>query len=247
MQMVRVLSTRPREDALIDADVLARSGIECLPAPMMRIVPLQTDIDALFDNIDADAVALTSRHVVNLIAQTRWAQKTAFCVGESTARIAREAGIADVITGNGDGYGLVQLIAQTRSYNSIFWPSAIDVGFDLEPPLLEHNIKLHRHPAYKAEKTHELPDAAREALAQGNIAAILVHSGRAGAHLVDLLKQNNLSHVQQDIDIVAVSARVAGHCGNGWRNVIIAQEPRRQSMFDAIIKIANNNQTIDLW
>lgn len=243
--MACVLSTRPREDALIDAEVLARSGIDCLPAPMMRIVPLNIDIDVLFDDIDADAVALTSRHAVSFIAGTRWAEKPVFCVGESTARLAREAGMTDVTAGDGDGQGLVELIS-TTSCKSIFWPSAVDVGFDLDQPLADHNVRLHRHSVYKAEKTHELPDAVINALAQGDVSAVLVHSGRAGAHLVDVLGQNNLSYVQSNIDIVSVSARVAGHCGDGWRNIIVAQKPRRKAMFDAIIKIMNTHQKNDL-
>ena len=244
--MAVVISTRPLEDALVDAEVLARSGITCLAAPMMTIIPFETNIDVIFDKINVDAVALTSRHAVGFISETRWTEKPVLCVGESTARLARAVGIKNVITGPGDGQGLAEMIAETTSYKAIFWPSAIDVGFDLAKPLAEHQITLHRHPVYKAYTTDHLPDDVLKVFSKGDVATIMVHSGRAGTHLVKLLDHNNLLHVMKDITIVAVSARVAGHCGDGWRKLVIAQKPRRMAMFDAIIKIMNNDQSIYL-
>ena len=233
-----VISTRPLEDALIDADVLAEAGITCLPAPMMTINPIDIDLDSLADTDDVGAVALTSRHAVGIIAGSRWANYPVFCVGDSTARLAIDAGMTQVMTGAGDGQGLAELIS-TTSHRKIFWPSAVDVGFDLAKPLAEHGITVVRHPVYKAAETHSLSDEVLAAFRDEKIKAVMVHSGRAGVHLADGMAQYGLNDLMPKIDVIAVSARVGGQCKagrdmDGWRRIIIAASPRRSAMFEAV-------------
>ena len=71
--MAVIISTRPLDDAMIDAAVLAEHHIKCLPAPMMTINPMAIDLNQCRNNIPADAVALTSRHAVAMITGTAWA------------------------------------------------------------------------------------------------------------------------------------------------------------------------------
>ena len=232
------------DDALIDADVLAGSGLTCLPAPMMTIEPLDVDLDQLFDDIDAEAVALTSRHAVHIAARSRWADKPVFCVGESTARLAKKAGMDNVLTGPGDGHGLAEMMSQS-SYQTIFWPSAVDVGFDLAKPLSEHGINVIRTPVYKAAQTNHLPEDVIAALASGKVLAVMVHSGRAGVHLAEMMEKYDLLEQMKSISIIAVSARVGAQCKTGrghegWRRIIIAETPRRSAMFDAVIALSED-------
>jgi uroporphyrinogen-III synthase len=236
-----VITTRPLDDALFDSQVLAKSGVACLVAPMVSIKPLNVDLNHLFETEPADAVALTSRHAVGLMARTAWASKTVYCVGESTARLANDADIKTVITGPGDGLGLADLIS-TSPHKTIFWPSAVDVGFDLAKPLSRAGVTVFRHPVYKADKTNTLPDNVITALRQGDILAVMVHSGRAGAHLVDLLHRHDLGYVMTNITAIAISSRVAGLCGDGWHKIIIADAPRRSAMLDAAIAITQDKQ-----
>jgi uroporphyrinogen-III synthase len=239
--MGMVITTRPLDDALIDSQVLAKSGVTCLAAPMVSIKPLNVDLNHLFETEPADAVALTSRHAVGLMARTAWALKTVYCVGESTARLASDAGIKTVITGPGDGLGLAGLIA-TSPHKTIFWPSAVDVGFDLAEPLGEAGVTVLRHSVYKADKTDTLPDDVIKALRQGDILAVMVHSGRAGTHLVNLLRRLDLGYVIANITAIAISSRVAGLCGDGWHKIIVADAPRRSAMLDAAITIAQDKK-----
>ena len=232
------------DDALIDADVLAGSGLVCLPAPMMTIEPLDVDLDQLFDDIDAEAVALTSRHAVQIAARSRWADKPVFCVGKSTARLAKEAGMDNILTGPGDGHGLAEMMSQS-SYQTIFWPSAVDVGFDLAKPLSEHGINVIRTPVYKAAQTNHLPQAVIAALAAGKVLAVMVHSGRAGVHLAEMMEKYDLLEQMKSISIIAVSTRVGAQCKTGrghegWRRIIIAETPRRSAMFDAVIALSKD-------
>ena len=255
--MAVIISTRPLDDALIDADVLSASGISCLPAPMMEIKPLPIDAEQLFDDVDAEAMALTSRHAVGLVAASRWAEKPVFCVGESTARLAQEAGFKKVITGPGDGHGLAEVISQSK-YKKIFWPSAVDVGFDLAKPLSEHGIHVERHAVYKAAETKMLPEDVVAAFKNNDVTAVMVHSGRAGIHLTEVMAEFELSDIMKDVSIIAVSGRVGAQCEAGqrkagqgktgrhhgeWRRIIIASTPRRSAMFEAVIALVQEAQS----
>ncbi len=234
--MAVIISTRPLDDALIDADVLAEHNIKCLPAPMMTINSLNIDVDQYRDDISADAVALTSRHAVELIAGTAWANAPIYCVGESTARLARDAGMTNIMIGPGDGDGLTKMIGDGE-HRHIFWPSAVDVGFDLAQSLNRYDVHVTRIPIYKAATTDTMPEDVIKHLQDNKVAVVMVHSGRAGAHFANMLHQYGMGHLQSSIDVVAISARVAGHCGDGWRNIKVAATPRRSAMFDAAIAI----------
>jgi uroporphyrinogen-III synthase len=229
-----IITTRPLDDALTDARELAESGVTCLAAPMMSIRPVSIDLDHLFKTEPADAVAVTSRHAVGPVAQTAWASKPVFCVGKGTAQLARDAGIETVVEGPGDGDGLAGLIAASP-HKTVFWPSAVDVGFDLAKPLSKAGITVSRHAVYQAEETEDLPGDVMTALRQGKIIAVMVHSGRAGAHFAGLLHRHDLKRAMSGITIIAVSSRVAGLCGDGWHKIIIADAPRRSAMFDAAV------------
>lgn len=255
--MAVIISTRPLDDALIDADVLAASGIKCLPAPMMEINPLPVDAEQLFDKVDAEAMALTSRHAVGLMALSRWVEKPVFCVGESTAKLAQEAGFTKVITGPGDGHGLAEVIGQSE-FKKIFWPSAVDVGFDLAKPLAEQGIHIERYAVYKAAETKILPEDVVTAFKNEDVTAVMVHSGRAGIHLAEVMAEYELGDAMKNISVIAVSSRVGAQCEAGprkagqgktgrhhgeWRRIIIADAPRRSAMFEAVIALAQQEQS----
>ena len=232
-----IITTRPLEDALIDAEILASSGITCLTVPMLEIHPLDIDLDQLHKTHEAEAVALTSRHAMKLILPSAWSTKPLFCVGESTAKLAHDAlcteAISHVKTGSGDGRGLVDLIAKSE-YKSIFWPSGVDVSFDLIEPLASHGITTMRHAIYEAIETNFLPDEVIAALSGAGQIAVMIYSGRAGVHFTELLRRHDLDAFKSRIDLIVVSSRVAGQCGIGWRRVRVAAGASRVAMIEAV-------------
>lgn len=224
-----VLTTRPRADAARDINWLADQGISAISAPMLEIKPLDPELPP---PQQFDGVVLTSRHAAPLLAQTPLTALKCFCVGEATASIAEKAGFADIITGPGDGMGLKAAI-MNQGVKSLYWPSAVDTGFNIAAALEEEGIAVMRQPVYKAAEVDTFPGDALEALRAGRVSVVLAHSGRAGAHFTTLMQQHGLAGQLPSMVMIAISGRAAGLCGKDWHTITVVDQPRRKAMLEA--------------
>jgi len=225
-----IITTRPVEDAARDITDLGKKGITALAAPMLEIHPL-LDVDLPHPR-SFDGMVLTSRHAAAMITDSNWHDQPCYCVGASTAIAAKEVGFQQIITGPGDGKGLVARILQDNR-QSVCWPSAVDTGFNMAEALEPHGVFALRLPVYKAAYTTAWPDDVDKALRDGDVAAILMHSGRAGERFAALMDRHGLNNTRKDITAIVISDRAAGLCGQGWHNIMVAATPRRSAMFTA--------------
>ena len=158
--------------------------------------------------------------------------KPCYCVGASTAASANAAGFRQVITGPGDGDGLSAMIA-TDQITSVFWASAVDTGFNMTSALAKHGITTIQEPIYKAATTSGFPKDVTAAIKADQVAAVLMHSGRAGEHFDRLMQEGGFADKKHLITAIVISPRAARLCGEGWRNIIAVNPPRRSAMFTA--------------
>ena len=103
--------------------------------------------------------------------------------------------------------------------------------------LAVHGIATLQLAVYKAATTADFPPHVLAALKGGEVAAVLMHSGRAGAHFYELMQRRGLTEEIRRITAIVISPRAAGLCGEGWRNIITVDTPRRMAMFDAVHKV----------
>ncbi|MCB1335344.1 MAG: uroporphyrinogen-III synthase [Roseivivax sp.] len=105
-----LLLTRPEDSARTFWDSLPealRTGCDCVIAPLIgfRPLPAATDLTAY------DGLVLTSAQALAALPSPPPPGMTAYCVGASTARAARRAGLA-AVSAEGDAAALVALVAQ---------------------------------------------------------------------------------------------------------------------------------------
>ena len=94
---MRVMITRPREDAEALAGRLAEDGIESLIEPLLEIIP-RADEPLDLDNVQA--LMLTSANGARALGRATDRRDLAlFAVGPATAAAARSAGFATVAVG----------------------------------------------------------------------------------------------------------------------------------------------------
>ena len=110
---MRVLVTRPRDDAEDTAAKLIARGHEPVIAPLIEIKLLPGDEIALDD---VQAVLITSANGVRALAKrTKRRDVKVFTVGEQSAEVARALGFADIVPGRGGAHALAQLAMTTLS------------------------------------------------------------------------------------------------------------------------------------
>jgi uroporphyrinogen-III synthase len=121
-----ILVTRPQPDNEATCENLRARGFDVLPAPMLRFEPVALPEDS---GADYAAVILTSANALRAVgpqlAERGLLGLPLFAVGERTASAARRAGFATVISADGDGADLRDLVvAQARKWAKDQAPAA---------------------------------------------------------------------------------------------------------------------------
>lgn len=180
----RIWVTRASPGAEETAERLRAMSLPVLVDPLLAVVPLTPSID--LDGVAA--LAFTSVNGVEAFARlSADRSRPVFAVGERTARAAREAGFAEVLSADGDVGALAALIVgrKSRIDGVVLHPGALEPAGDLVSPLAAAGLTARRVAVYETVER----DPAPATLAQlGTMAAVLLYSPRAAGKLARVLK-----------------------------------------------------------
>ncbi|MEX2649598.1 MAG: uroporphyrinogen-III synthase [Alphaproteobacteria bacterium] len=230
---MRVLVTRPWEDAEAVVALLAARGIEGIVAPLLAIVPR----DASIDLAGAQAVLLTSANGARMFARlTARRDILVLAVGAVTGATAREQGFADVRVAGGDVIALAALAATLDPVGgTLVHVAGTNVAGDLAGELARRGFTVRRAVIYDAVPAPDLPDAAREALTSGTIDAVLLFSPRTAATFLALVRKARLEASLGGLDAVCLSEAVAAEARAArWRAVRVAPRPDTEALIDLL-------------
>jgi uroporphyrinogen-III synthase len=249
MMAKMTLIIRPQPDADRDVAILKRYGVPALASPSMKIMHQPHELP---EPANFSGIIFTSRNAVEAITKldkvnsdTRmWAELPAFVVGSATAAAARNAGFSNIITGTGGGIGLVASIScyftakigkqDSRKYSDtnlpLFWPSAVEISFDMVAALATHSVAVHRLPVYQMIANDTLHSTITDKITQGAIAAVVAMSPRS----VQIFRKNldvagKISSLAGMV-LIAGSSNIVAAAGAGWQNVYTARQPRRSRL-----------------
>jgi uroporphyrinogen-III synthase len=180
--------TRARPGAEATARRLRALEFDPLVSPVLEVRPLE----AAIDTAGAAALAFTSANAVRAFAGLApgrgW---PAFVVGEGTAAAAREAGFTEVDVAGGDVRALAQRLVEARPLGPVLNPTAAEPAADLAALLAGSGVEVRSVPVYQTVAV-----APAEALAVlDTVAAVLVHSPKAGVRLAGLLTSERLARL----------------------------------------------------
>lgn len=231
---MRILVTRPRQDAQPLAAALAERGHEVLVAPMLTIEPLAApaDIDETLDQ--AQAVLVSSLNGVRRLSEvTPRRDLTLAAVGESTANLARQKGFTDVAAAGGTAPQLAALaIARFRpDAGPLVHLTGEVVAGDIGGTVARAGFTYRRVALYRAEAAPALAQNVAVALADDAVDAALFFSPRTARIFAELVRAAGLErHLSDSVafclsDAVAEAARALP-----WRATRVSAETTRESM-----------------
>jgi len=198
---MRVLVTRPAEDAGRTADALAAAGHEAVLAPLFRIAPL-----AHAPPDGADAIAATSANALRCARlDAAHLSLPLYAVGAATAAEARRLGFRDISAADGDSAELAALIAAGNGAR-IAWlagrPRRETALLGLGPRFAVETIETYQTVAEAA-----MPAEAADGLRRGTIDAVLHFSPRAAEVFEALAESEELvSHAARVLHVFISSA-----------------------------------------
>jgi len=230
--IMRLLVTRPIEDADAVAAKLERLGHRVIASPLLHIAP-RPDIDIPKD--DYQLISLTSANAIRCLAGTRhleaFRRLPVIAVGPQSAWAARQAGFAEITEAGGDGVALARHIIDRASPKAgpVLYLSGLDTASDFSGLLERAGFAVRRIIVYEARAATALsPDAAK---AEG----VLLYSPRSARLWLDLSDKHDIR--AKAMVHFCLSANVAAILPDDFVTRIAAQ-PTEDSLVEIIGRAA---------
>lgn len=232
---MRLLITRPREDAEPLAALLGERGIETALEPLMSIVDADTPDP---DLSGVQALLITSANGIRAFARRVAERGIAVCaVGDASARAAGDLGFADVASASGDVEALAAMVKTDRDPNAgaLLHVAGTHVAGDLSGLLEAAGFEVRRAVLYEARAAGALSGETRDALEAGTLDGVLLFSPRTGALFAELVTDAGLSETCREMNAYCLSPAVAEKAQSlPWRDVVVATEPSQEALLRAL-------------
>jgi len=228
---MRVLITRPHDDASQTAQLLEARGYAVEIEPMLAVVPV---VAPVLDMGDVQAVLFTSANGVRAMASASKGRDFAvFTVGDASAAEARRLGYTQVHSAQGDVASLATLVAETCEPESgpLLHVAANVVAGDLQGILEKHGFAVRKACLYESRTAVALSPELAEALKSARIDAALFFSPRTAETFVTLAKNAGVDGDLAGVAAYALSPAVADKLrAVSWRTLRVADRPDQEAL-----------------
>lgn len=237
---MRLLITRPRDDAETLAAALAARGVETMIEPMLEIVSLPGPRIA---RDEYQAILFTSANGVRaLVNRNRGelgdlAAVPVFAVGDATARAARDVGFAQVESAAGDVGSLASLVVARLepAAGPLLHIAASQLAGDLAGSLAAAGFTVRRSTLYEARQAQNLSPATIDALRHGAIDAVMFFSPRTAAAFVTLAQNAGVAPCLSAVAALCLSQAVAAAASAvSWRVIVVAPRPDQAALLGCL-------------
>jgi uroporphyrinogen-III synthase len=231
---MRLLVTRPEEDAAELASVLAARGHEVVMSPVMSIRFLD---EAEFPQRAWQALLVTSANGARALARRREAAELkdvrVLAIGPATAQAMADAGFRRIEAAAGDVEALAALARLRLSPDGgpLLHAAGSVVAGDLKAALAAQGFEIERAVLYEAVASDALPGAAHRALAENRADGVLLYSPRTARIFVSVARAVGLEAALAGVTAYCLSPAVADALQNtAFLTVKIAERPEQAAL-----------------
>lgn len=235
---MRLLITRPKEDAEPLAALVRARGFETVLEPLLTI---QYGRSETIDLDDVQGVLLTSANGARALARvTARRDVPLLAVGAASANAARELGFAAVEESAGDVAALAGAAAARFDPHGgalLHVAGTVSAG-DLAGLLEGAGFSVRRQVLYEARQANALSRGLRGAIAADEIGGVLLYSPRTAALFVTLLEAAGLAARSKRMAALCLSQAVAAKVAPlQWLDVLVAAEPEQEALLSLLDEI----------
>lgn len=241
---LRVLVTRPEQDAKRLVETLKERGVDVLLEPLLTINPQQGAKPKIMAEMlrKPQAVLITSSNGIR--ALSRFTEERAvpiITVGRISAKEAEKLGFKNVSAAGGDVDALIKYAVKNYDPKAGFLLHIAGsvVAGDLAGALEVKGFNVHRITAYNAEPIAKMSERAKAAIVNCELDAVMFYSPRTAKIFDALMKAERLEYLARNITMVAISNNVTSELS--WREVKIADEPSTEHMLKLIDVLRSDN------
>lgn len=228
---MRILVTRPEEDAAEISQKLRAMGHEVIAAPLLRIQFFDGPEIALGG---VQAILATSANGVRSIARrTSRRDVPLFAVGPQTEAEARAAGFTHIRNAHGDGAALARATAgwAKPEAGALLHAAGAEAPKLLVADLQKSGFTVRREVLYEAQAAQHLPDAAAQALKAGALDAVMHFSSRSAKIFADCVTREGLgAHCKKLIALCISEAAATALSPLHFRETRVAKAPNQEAL-----------------
>jgi len=228
---MRVLVTRPLEDAQEIAARLRACGHEALVAPLLEIC-FRDGPEIVFDGVQA-ILATSANGVRALSRRTDVRDIPIYAVGPQTAAEARRLGFVEVGNAQGDAAALAGAVAgwATPGGGVLLHAAGAETRGDLAARLVAKSFTVRTETLYDAVAVAALPKPVSEALRANRLDAVLLFSPRSARIFAELVAAAGLAGSCSRLFAACISQAAAVALGGlKFKDVRIAAVPNQASL-----------------
>jgi len=232
---MRVLVTRPIEDAERTAAALRARGHEAIVSPLMEI-RFVDGAEVLLE--DVQAILVTSANCVRALARrTSRRDLPVFAVGPQTTLAARAGGFADVRDADGDASDLAETASRWLDprRGAVLHSVGRDRTGELAASLEAAGFIVRTEVLYQADTASALSREAEASLKNGQLDAVMLFSPRSAATLREIVMRGGWADACTSLVALCISAAAAAALQPlTFREIRAAKRPNQDSMLDLI-------------
>ncbi len=226
---MRLLVTRPREDAVSFAELLRARGHTPIVAPIMDVRPHDGPPIAL------EGVQASLATSANGVRAKR--NIALYAVGPQTAEAAKSAGFKTVHSAEGDSTALVEFVADRAdpAKGLLLHAAGAETAGRLRQALQAKGFTVETMVLYDAVPACELPDNAKDALREGTLDGVLLFSPRSAKTFATLTTEAKLEASCARLEAFCISAATAAALSPlSFARVSVAGAPNQDAMLALI-------------
>jgi uroporphyrinogen-III synthase len=232
---MRLLITRPLEDAVAIAEVLRARGHVPIIAPLMEV--RYRDGPAIgLDGVQA--VLVTSANGVRALARgTPRRDVPIYAVGPQTAESARSAGFKTVHSAEGDAAMLVEFVAARADPTKgvLLHAAGSETAGRMRQALQAKGFTVETIVLYDAALAAALPENARTTLQERTLNGVLLFSPRSAKIFVTLVTEAKLAAACEKLEAYCISAATAAELTPlSFARVAVAGVPNQDAILELI-------------
>ena len=234
--LVRLLITRPQEDAERTAANLRARGHTVMLASLLHIEAVAAEFGAG----PFAAVLTTSANAARAIAAHERIEELRrlplYTVGRRSAEAAKAAGFTTVHAADRDAHAMIRIVVRelTGATAPLLYLAGEERSVEIGAELARHGLKVRTAVVYRAAAAERLPSEAERAIAAGEIDGVLHYSRRSAETFVRCAAAAGLHDRAHALMHFCLSAQVAEPLLAARADVRVAPRPEEEALLELI-------------